>query len=59
MFVYGKAGRKNPYSIALLTQMQLVELLLTNKSLIKKADNVKSIAIKFSVFGLFSDAALD
>jgi len=31
IFVHGKAGRTAPYSIKLLTQLQLIELLTTIK----------------------------
>jgi hypothetical protein len=34
MFVYGKAGRKAPYAIKILTQLQLSELIISkNKNI--------------------------
>ena len=51
MFVYGKAGRKAPYAIKFLTQIQLSKLLID-----KKKTSVSSIVITSSSFLLFSDA---
>jgi len=51
MFVYGKAGRKAPYAINFLTQIQLSKLLID-----KKKTSVSSIVITSSSFLLFSDA---
>lgn len=41
MFVYGKAGRRAPYAIKVLTQTQLINLFLQSK--IKAQSNVKAI----------------
>jgi hypothetical protein len=49
MFVYGKIGRKAPYSIKLLTEIRLSELLLL------KTKN-KSIVIKNLSYFIFMDA---
>jgi len=51
MFVYGKKGRKAPYVIKELTQIQLSELLLksTNKSNL-------TIVLKGLFLGLFLDS---
>jgi heme/copper-type cytochrome/quinol oxidase subunit 1 len=49
MFVYGYIGRRAPYSITVLTEMRLLELLLV------KTDN-KSISIKHLSFFMFLDA---
>jgi len=51
MFVYGKAGRKAPYAIKLLTQIQLSKLLID-----KKKSTVSSIVITSSSFLFFADA---
>ena len=51
MFSYGKAGRKAPYSVKILTQMQLSELLFTNQT--KKSSSL--ILKGLSIFG-FADA---
>jgi len=53
MFVYGKAGRKAPFTIKVLTQMQLSHILLTSKNIIK---NNNSIVIKGLFIMLFADA---
>jgi len=39
MFVYGKAGRKAPYAIKILTQLQLSELLMLQK----KGKNINNV----------------
>jgi hypothetical protein len=49
MFVYGNLGRKAPYSIKVLTEMRLSELLLV------KTKNI-SISIKNLSFIIFMDA---
>jgi hypothetical protein len=49
MFVYGLAGRKAPYSVKILTEMRLSELLLI------KTKN-KSISVKNLSFFIFMDA---
>ena len=51
MFSYGKVGRKAPYSVKILTQMQLSELLITNQ---KKKTNLLTLKA-LSLFG-FADA---
>jgi short-subunit dehydrogenase involved in D-alanine esterification of teichoic acids len=51
MFVYGKAGRKAPYAIKFLTQIQLSKLLIN-----KKKNSSNSIIITSSSFLFFSDA---
>jgi len=53
MFVYGKPGRKAPYVIKLLTQMQLVETLLKLQG---SSTNKKALIIKGLIFSLFADA---
>jgi len=54
MFVNGKEGRKSPFAIKVLTQMQLSHILLTSKNILK---NSNSVVIKGLVFSLFADAA--
>jgi len=54
MFVYGKSGRKNPYAIKLLTQMQLAQVVLTQSLVSDK--KVRSIVIKSLTLGLFADS---
>jgi hypothetical protein len=51
MFVYGKKGRISPYSIKVLTQMQL------SKLLVSKTKNIHSTSIKIISFLTFRDAA--
>jgi len=53
MFVSGKAGRKAPFTLKVLTQMQLSHILLTSKDIIK---NNNSIVIKGLFISLFADA---
>jgi len=48
MFVYGKIGRKAPYAIKILTQMQLSQLLVLKKS--------NPILLKTLGIIIFSDA---
>jgi cytochrome c oxidase subunit 1 len=48
MFVYGISGRKSPYTIKLLTEMRLIELLLVKTN--------KSVSIKILSFFIFFDA---
>jgi hypothetical protein len=50
MFVYGKAGRISPYSIKMLTQMQLSKLVISKTK-------IKSISIKILGIFSFGDAA--
>ena len=50
MFVYGKAGRKAPYAIKILTQMQVSKLLVSKKSL-----GNSSVSVIIAFLG-FSDA---
>jgi len=50
MFVYGKVGRKAPYSVKVLTQLELQLTLLTNNK------NLNSIFIKNLSFFMFLDA---
>jgi len=50
MFAYGKAGRKAPYAIKILTQMQVSKLLVSKKSL-----GNSSVSIIIAFLG-FSDA---
>jgi len=52
MFVYGKAGRKAPYVIKVLTQMQLSELLILQK----KTAKLNILSIKSLVVLIFADA---
>tara|TARA_B110000503_G_C7120456_1_gene402257 strand:+ start:761 stop:1021 length:261 start_codon:yes stop_codon:yes gene_type:complete len=50
MFVYGKAGRKAPYVIKVLTQMQLSELLILQK----ETKKLNTLSIKSSSFIVLS-----
>jgi hypothetical protein len=52
MFVYGKAGRKFPYGIKVLTQLQLSELLISQK----KYKGSSGILLRNLGFFLFFDA---
>jgi hypothetical protein len=52
MFVYGKAGRKAPYAIKILTQMQISKLLVSKKTL---GNSSISIVIAFLTFSDSTD----
>jgi hypothetical protein len=52
MFVYGKAGRKAPYVIKVLTQMQLFELLILQK----KTTKLNTLSIRSLGVLIFADA---
>ncbi len=52
MFVYGKTGRKAPYAIKVLTQMQLSKLLVSKKTL---SNSSISIVIAFLTFSDSTD----
>ena len=56
MFVYGLKGRKSPYSVSLITQMQLSSLFLKGRVPLKGKNPLK-VTIKFSLFFSFSDTA--
>jgi len=49
MFVYGKKGNKAPYSLKILTELQLSQLLVLK--------NKKSISIRYLGTFLFADSA--
>lgn len=53
MFVYGASAKKAPYAIGLLTQMQLCNVLLKTKGILK---NSNSLVIKGLIFIIFADA---
>jgi len=57
MFVYGKAGRKMPYSVKLLTQMMLAQLLSSNlnKNIFLKENNFKKNYLIHFVTLFFTD----
>jgi cytochrome c oxidase subunit 1 len=58
MFVYGAKGRKAPYAISVITQMQLSALFLnSNLFLIKSKKKIPSFTIKSLSFFGFSDTA--
>lgn len=56
MLVYGEQGRKAPYAINVVTQMQLCALFLNNKINVK-SKKISSVTIKRLFLFLFSDSA--
>jgi hypothetical protein len=56
MLVYGEQGRKAPYAINVVTQMQLCALFLNNKRNVK-SKKISSVTIKGLFLFLFSDSA--
>jgi hypothetical protein len=61
MFVYGLPGRKSPYAICVVTQMQLSYLFLNSKIFILGRKDFSSVILKVStkslIFFSFSDTA--
>lgn len=55
MFVYGEFGRKYPYVLKVLTEVQLTTLFLMKNNLLLKK-KISSLSITFVWFTLFADA---
>jgi cytochrome c oxidase subunit 1 len=61
IFVYGKLGKKSPYAIKLLTELQLLNLLFVDKNILWNT-NAKILTVKMSLvskFILFQDATTE